>query len=118
MPEISGPSGKKFDSLYFWVRKARTLNERELKAATASGDTALRDNLLLKRLELKAQLYHIIDLEIDFLGSNTNPSTAENGLAIAVTETRRLVGRLNSIARILNAAAEIASILARFASLL
>jgi hypothetical protein len=118
MAQITTPMRQKITSLIHSVRTARIATQHEIIKATNDGRIADRNNLIGVQRDLDEQFARAGQMEIDYISSNLDPSDAEKILAEAAEKGRKLVANLNSVAKILSAAARLAQIIKDLAGLI
>jgi hypothetical protein len=118
MAQITVPMRKSISSLILQVRKTRIALQEQLLAATTEGRKEDKKALAAEESRLEKEFARTGQMEIDFLASDLDPSEAEKELTKAVAEGNKLVTNLRTVAKVLEAAAGLASMIARLATLL
>jgi hypothetical protein len=118
MPKLDFHTRQQFTSLQHSIRLSMQRLEAEIVMAVNASDKTLELRLVAERAPLRAALNDAIDAEIAYIGSQTAPSAAEQGVREAAQDARGVVTGLKAVADVLNAAAQLATIVARLAALL
>lgn len=118
MPAMSNVAEKNFQQMLVLLHQARAKNRKMLRAALAKGDNAARDKHIEIERDLTEQHHALIDLQATYEASTTDRSLAEKELKGLVANTRKQVRRVKSVADALNAMAEVAKKITRFAAML
>jgi hypothetical protein len=118
MPELNRVSEKNFRDLLVIVHNARSRNRALLRDALRAGDTAARDKHIEIERDLIEQHHALIDLQAKYEASITEESLAEKELKSLVANARNRVRKVRNLADALNAVAELANKITRFAAML
>ncbi len=118
MPDMSKVAEKNFEQMLVLVHQARARNRKLLIEAARSGDAEGRAAHAKIESDLTQQHHKLIDLQADYVASNTERSTAEKALKSLVVNTRKRVRRVRKLADALEALAAVADKIAKFASIL
>lgn len=118
MPEMTNTARHKFGSMYFSIRKALRINQGLRKIAIQDGDNAKIKKYIKIRKLLTKEFDNLLEVEMEYIVSDKGISESEKALAGAVAEIKKDMSNLKTIAKLLNAAADLTNVLARLAVLL
>ena len=109
MPKLTPNSRGKFATLFHTVRVALDRVEDLLDVAITNNNATDIVNLARARKSLKAELFRLRELEMDYQASARGVTEAENELAKGAADARGHVKSMASVAKALNAVAKLSS---------
>ena len=114
MPVITDNSRNSLDSLISSVLEAEAKTNSQLKEAVKNNaPVSEKARLVDAAVQLSDELQRLNDLELDYKASAKGISQAEKELAQGAQDARRHVKSMNSVANVVQGAADVASVIAR-----
>lgn len=118
MPQMSKVAEKNFEQMLALVHQARAKNRKLLFEAVRAGDAEARKAHAKIESDLTKEHHRLVDLQADYVASNTDRSEAEKALKSLVSNTRKRVRRVRTLADAMQTVADVAEKIAAFAAVL